>query len=77
MTTRLLLHTNMRLLMERCNLRQVDVAWICGVDRRTVVEWLSGRRPIQPYASLLLQAFEEGLLSAKWIADRLDTPPPR
>ena len=77
MTTRLLLHTNMRLLMERCNLRQVDVAWLCGVTRRTVVEWLGNRRPIPQQASLLLQAFEEGLLTARWIADRVDDPPPR
>ena len=68
---------NLRALRKRCELRVEDVAWICGVTPRAVNKWMRGENRIPQWASLLLQAYEAGLLTARWIADRVDAPPPR
>jgi hypothetical protein len=68
---------NLRALMGRCELREVDVAWLTGMTPRQVRNWRAGRSPIPRSVSLLLQAYEAGLVQARWIAERVDDPPPR
>lgn len=68
---------NLRALQGRCELRNCDVAWLMGVRERQVERWRAGHAPVPRSVSLLLQAYEAGLVEARWLADRIDDPPPR
>lgn len=59
-----------------CDLRQSDAAWMCGVHPRQVRAWVNGEYPVPQYAGLLLLAYQEGLLSPKWLASKIEVPPP-
>jgi hypothetical protein len=48
-----------------------------GVRERQVERWRAGHAPVPRSVSLLLQAYEAGLVEARWLADRIDDPPPR
>jgi len=65
-----------RRILLTCDLRQSDAAWLCGVHPRQVRAWVNGEYPVPQYASLLLSAYAEGLLPAKWLASHIEVPPP-
>jgi hypothetical protein len=65
-----------RRILLACDLRQSDAAWLCGVHPRQVRAWVNGEDPVPQYASLLLSAYAEGLLPAKWLASHIEVPPP-
>lgn len=65
-----------RELLERNNLRQEDAAWICGVGSRQARGWATGEYGVPQYAALLLQAYDEKLITAKWLRERIGRPPP-
>lgn len=60
----------------RCQLRQVDAAWICGVGERHVRAWVSGRYPVPQYAALLVTAYEQGKITANWLIKTIGETPP-
>jgi hypothetical protein len=68
---------NLRALMTRCELREADVAWMTDTTIRQVHRWRVGQWPIPRAVSLLLQAYEAGLVTAPWLAARIDDDPPR
>ena len=68
---------NLKALMGRCELRVVDIAWMTGTTTRQVVKWRAGDAPVPRAVSLLLQAYEAGLVTAPWLAARIDDDPPR
>lgn len=53
--------------MARAGLRQVDVAALAGVDRRTVWRWQTGRSPVPAYAERIV---EQQLRIKELAADR-------
>ena len=63
-------------LLSSCGLRQIDAAWLLGVHPRTVRSWVWGRLPVPLYASLIVQAYAEGLLPEKWLVRVIPSPPP-
>ena len=65
-----------RSLVSSAGLRQVDVAWLLGVHPRTARSWVQGRLPVPLYASLVVQAYAEGLLPDKWLVRVIPDPPP-
>lgn len=65
-----------RKLLLTCDLRQVDAAWLLGVHVRQVRAWCLGEYPVPQYASLIVSAFAEGVLSTKWLVNHIDAPPP-
>lgn len=65
-----------RELMYRCELRQTDAAWLCGVNVRQVRAWMSGEYPVPQYAALLLMAYRDGLISPKWCVKAIGSEPP-
>ena len=66
-----------RLLIYQCELRQIDVAWLCGVNPRQVRAWATGEYPVPQYATLLLKGYRDGLLSPKWLVGQIGDPPPQ
>jgi len=65
-------------LLDRCGLRYVDVAWMCGVNVRTTFRWSdkSEKWPVPQSVALLLQAYDEGLISPRWVVRHVETPVP-
>lgn len=68
--------SDFRDLLLRCELRQIDAGWLLGVHARQVRAWCRGEYPVPQYASLLLSAYDQGLISPKWLAKMIDVPPP-
>jgi len=68
--------TRLNDLMKHHSLRQVDLAWLCGVTIRTVNMWANGRAPIPQHVSVILQAFHENKLPMPWLIKKLGTTPP-
>lgn len=65
-----------RELVYRCELRQSDVAWLCGVNVRQVRAWSTGEYPVPQYATLLLTAYRDGLVPPKWLVKVIGSDPP-
>jgi hypothetical protein len=63
-------------LLLKNELRQVDAAWIFGVGLRQVRAWVLGEYPVPQYAELLLKAYDAGLITPKWLAQRIMKKPP-
>lgn len=63
--------SKLRALLLKNDLRQADFGWICGVHLRQVRAWVCGEYPVPQYAALLIMAFDEGLLDAKWLAKKI------
>jgi hypothetical protein len=68
--------TELRTLLNRSQLRQVDCAWICGVHFRQVRAWVNDEYPVPQYAFLLMAALDEGLITPKWLARKIKSTPP-
>jgi DNA-binding transcriptional regulator YiaG len=62
--------------LHRHSLRQADLAWLCGVNVRHARSWCLGQYTLPQYARLLVQAYDEGLLTPAWLAARIDRPVP-
>lgn len=60
----------------RCELRQIDAGWLMGVHYRQIRAWCRGEYPVPRYASLLIRAYDEGLLTPKWLTRNIEVPPP-
>lgn len=63
----------MRSILNRNNLRQTDLAWLCGVNERQARAWCLGEFPVPQYAALLIMAYDEGLLEPSWFARKIRT----
>ena len=64
-------------IMTANNLRQVDVAWMCGVGLRHARSWTLGEYPVPQYAHIILKAYGEGLISDKWLYKNIDKDAPK
>ena len=67
---------DLRAIMARSKLRQVDVAWMCGVGIRHARSWCLGRYEVPQYAQVILRAYDEGRIDAAWLVRRIEAPPP-
>ena len=66
----------LRAMLERNRLRQRDAAWIVGKGERMVRGWCLSTHPVPQYAALLLAAYDQGLITAKWLGEHIGRPPP-
>lgn len=57
-------------------LRVSDIAWITGVDPRQVTRWQKGEFPIPRSVSLLLLAFAQNKINARWLVKNIPDPIP-
>jgi len=57
-------------------LRMVDIAWIAGVDVRQIHRWQIGEYPIPRSVELLLKAFAQGKINARWLVRNIKEPIP-
>jgi hypothetical protein len=60
--------------LKRQNLRQVDASWLCAQSERQGRYWAANGVP--PAASLLLQAYDEGLIPLTWFRGKISRPIP-
>ena len=61
--------------MGRHGLTVPDLALVTGVTNRTVFNWLSDVHQIPMSVILLCKAFDQGLITVKWLANNLERPP--
>jgi hypothetical protein len=66
----------LRAILQKRELRQADLAWICGCGLRQARSWCLGEYPIPQAAELLVRAFDGGLITEKWLAKWIDRPVP-
>lgn len=65
-----------RALLARNLLRQADAAWICGVGERQARAWAAlGDQPIPQAAALLLAAYDQQKIDARWLVQTIGTAP--
>ena len=65
-----------RALLARNHLRQADAAWICGVGERQARAWAAlGDHPIPQAAALLLAAYDQQKIDARWLVQTIGTAP--
>lgn len=62
---------NLQKFMTKHNMRHKDLAFMTGRTERAVHSWVAGDRPLPRSTLLLLEAFEEGLISEKWLVSKL------
>lgn len=63
-----MLYTELRVILAKTGIRQVDLARLVGCDKQSVYRWVSGRRPIPKYV--------ETLTSILYEYPDIDTTPP-
>lgn len=63
-----------RAFLERHSLRQVDASWLCGQSERQGRYW--AEKGVPSAASLLLKAFDEGLIPLTWFREKISRPIP-
>lgn len=51
----------------RIGIGDEDVALLAGVTERAVRYWRAGTNPAPQSATLILRAFEDGLVTAEWL----------
>ena len=66
----------LRKIMKRRAMRQVDVAWVCGVGVRHVRSWLTKVYPIPQYVCLIMRALDQGRLDAGFLVANISVPQP-
>ena len=59
-------------LLARHSLRQSDGAWLCDHGLRQGCYWM--HKGVSGSPALLLMAFDEGLISAEWLATKIHRP---
>jgi hypothetical protein len=67
---------DLELFCQRQKLRRVDIAWLAGVTSRQVYFWLENHSPIPQSVQLLLKAFGQGKIDARWIVKQVGKRPP-
>ena len=60
-----------KFILAKNKLTQSDGAYITGVCVRQVRSWCLGRYPVPQYAALIMSAYDEGLISNEWLADKI------
>ena len=55
-------------IMTANDLRQVDVAWMCGVGVRHARSWTLGEYTIPQYVAIIMRAYNEGLIDDTFLA---------
>ena len=63
-------------IMRRRGMRQIDVAWVCGVGVRHVRSWLRGVYPIPQYVLLLMRAIDQDLIDTAYLVTNIEADPP-
>lgn len=63
-----------KLFLARHGLRQADGGWLCGKTLRQSHNWTRDGVPVA--CSLLLTAYDEGLLPLSWFFDHITEPVP-
>lgn len=56
-------------IMTAHDLRQVDVAWMCGVGVRHARSWTLGEYSIPQYATIIMRAYDQGLINDQFLAE--------
>lgn len=51
----------------RVGITDEDVAFLAGVTERAVRYWRAGTNPAPQSATLILRAFEDGIVTAQWL----------
>jgi hypothetical protein len=67
---------DLEIFCQKQKLRRVDIAWIAGVTTRQVYFWLENHSPIPQSVELLLKAFGQGKIDARWIIRNIKKPIP-
>jgi hypothetical protein len=62
-------------IMEKHSLTVPDLALVMGVTNRSVFSWLSDNHQIPNSVSLLVKAFDQGIITVEWLANNLEAPP--
>lgn len=57
-------------------LRLVDVAWMTGTTLRQVARWSKGDTPVPLPVELLLKAFAQDKIDARWLVKNIKAPIP-
>lgn len=63
-------------LRKKQKLRLIDVAWIMGVTPRQVSRWQDGISPVPRSVELLLTAFAQDKINARWLVKNISDPIP-
>lgn len=58
------------------NLRQADIAWMAGVHERNINRWENGSFPVPRSVELLLKAFAQNKINARWLVRNIPDPIP-
>jgi hypothetical protein len=64
----------LRALLVKNDLRQIDAAWICGIGVRQMRAFCLGEYPVPQSAELLLRAYDQKKLDAEWLAKYIKKP---
>lgn len=59
--------TTLKIIMDKQNLSNLDLATIAGVTDRQVRSWLTGAYEIPQLISILLAALDEDLINQDWL----------
>jgi hypothetical protein len=62
-------------IMGRHSLTVPDLALVMGVTNRSVFNWLSDNHQIPNSVSLLVKAFDQGIITVEWLANNLEASP--
>jgi hypothetical protein len=62
-------------IMGRHGLTVPDLALVMGVTNRSVFNWLSDNHQIPSSVSLLVKAFDQGIITVEWLANNLEASP--
>ena len=69
-------HSELASIMRKHSLRQADVAWMNGVTSRQVRSWCTNSSPVPRSAAIILQAYDEGIISAAWLKAKVGPQSP-
>ena len=64
----------LRALLAKNDLRQIDAAWIIGCGVRQARAWCLGEYPLPQAAELLLRAYDQKKIDADWLARYIRKP---
>ena len=66
----------LREILQRNQLRQADLAWICGCGVRQARSWCLGEYPIPQSTELLIRAYDQKKVDARWLSKYIHRPVP-
>ena len=68
---RMMIRDQLRGMLRRLGLRQSDLSYLTGVTLRQASSWCRGEYPVPLAAWLVLLAYADGSVNAKWLARRI------